>query len=202
MTGSFKKVLWLSVALFTMFASTVPSASAQSSPAPFLQPIKVQPSPTPLVKKTGSVTPVAPAPDVSNPAASPALAIPGYTGILVETLDGKVIQENYSDYTFNPASNVKVATSYAVLKTFGPDFRFQTNVYYDGVIDPATATLNGNLYVSGRDPMFTFEHAVTLADARACLVPRGGRSRGSEALDGSVARAGLDGCGEVISVGC
>jgi serine-type D-Ala-D-Ala carboxypeptidase/endopeptidase (penicillin-binding protein 4) len=165
MIGSFKKVLWLSVALVSLFGSTAGIAAAQS--APFLQDIKVQPSPTPapLVKKTGSVTPVTPAPDVSNPATSPDLAIPGYTGILIETLDGKVIRENYSDYAFNPASNVKVATSYAVLKTFGPEYRFPTIVYYDGILDSATATLNGNIYVSGRDPMFNFENGVAIADA-------------------------------------
>jgi serine-type D-Ala-D-Ala carboxypeptidase/endopeptidase (penicillin-binding protein 4) len=165
MIGSFKKVLWLSVALVSLFGSTAGIAAAQS--APFLQDIKVQPSPSPapLVKKTGSVTPVNAAPDVVNPAVSPELAIPGYTGILIETLDGKVIRENYSDYTFNPASNVKVATSYAVLKTFGPEYRFPTIVYYDGILDSATATLNGNIYVSGRDPMFNFENGVAIADA-------------------------------------
>ena len=35
----------------------------------------------------------------------------------------------------------------------------------DGVIDKTTATLNGNLYISGRDPMFNFEHGVAIADA-------------------------------------
>jgi D-alanyl-D-alanine carboxypeptidase (penicillin-binding protein 4) len=163
MIGSFKKVLWLCVALVSIFGSTAVNASAQTTP--FLQPINVQPSPspTPLVKKTSSVTPVTP--DVSNPASSPDLAIPGYTGILIETLDGKVIRENYSDYTFNPASNVKVATSYAVLKTFGPEYRFPTNVYHDGTIDKTTGTLNGNLYISGRDPVFNYENAVSIADA-------------------------------------
>lgn len=164
MIGSLKKVLWLSVALVSLLGSGAAGiASAQSTP--LLQDIKVQPSATPLVKKTGAVTPVTPAPDVSNPAASPDLNIPGYTGILVETLDGKVIRENYSDYAFNPASNVKIATTYAVLKTFGPEYRFPTIVYYDGIIDTQTATLNGNVYVSGRDPMFNFEHGVAVADA-------------------------------------
>ena len=162
-----KKLFWLSVALFALIGSTAGSVAAQSAPVqPYLQPINVQPSATPLVKKTSSVTPTGAPADVVNPTdAAAAMAIPGYSGILIETADGKIVTENYADYTFNPASNVKVATSYAVLKTFGPEFRFQTNVYYDGVIDPATGTLNGNLYVSGRDPVFAFEHAVTLADA-------------------------------------
>ena len=142
--------------------------------APLLQDIKVikdnpqaKAAGTPtLVQKTGSVT-TAPAP--LNPVRThfPALsdvAIPGYSGILVESLDGKVVLETNSGAAFNPASNVKVATAYAVLKTFGPDFRFVTSVYTDGAIDRTTGTLNGNLYVSGKDPMFGFQHAVTLVD--------------------------------------
>ena len=91
------------------------------------------------------------------------MTIPGYSGILVETLDGKQIVDNYSNYAFNPASNVKIATTYAVLKTFGPEFRFQTTLWTDGQIDQTTRTLNGNLYVSGRDPMFNLEHGVNVA---------------------------------------
>lgn len=164
MFGFFKnKVLQLSVTLVALVVSTSGLASAQSSPKPYLPQITVQqptPVPTPLVKKTGSVTPVTP--DIVNPAE---MAIPGYSGVLVETLDGKVVRESYSNYAFNPASNVKIATSYAVIKTFGPDYRFPTNVFTDGEIDRTTGTLNGNLYVSGRDPAFTFEHAVAIADA-------------------------------------
>lgn len=153
------------------------AAAGFAQPAPFLQDIKVvSPTPTPavrpvdpLVKKTGSASTTAAS---AVPAASsvrtnfPALAevsIPGYTGILIETLDGKTVLESNSGLLFNPASNVKVATAYAVLKTFGPEFRFATNIYTDGAIDRSTATLIGNLYISGRDPMFGYEHAVTLA---------------------------------------
>ena len=142
-------------------------------PPPMLQDIKVVnnnynavPSATPLVLKTGSSSPVAPATS-SIRTLFPALAevsIPGYSGVLVESIEGGVVLESNSQFTFNPASNVKVATAYAVLKTFGPDFRFLTNVYTDGAVDQATGTLNGNLYVSGKDPVFGFEHAITLAN--------------------------------------
>jgi D-alanyl-D-alanine carboxypeptidase/D-alanyl-D-alanine-endopeptidase (penicillin-binding protein 4) len=90
--------------------------------------------------------------------------IPGYSGILVEDLNGSIVFESSSTSVFNPASNVKVATAFAVLKTFGPDYRFSTNVWTDGQIDPATGTLNGNLYVSGRDPMFNLEHGIAIAN--------------------------------------
>ncbi len=127
------------------------------TPKPLLQDIQIaQPTgngqSTPTVTKTADVYPTLN--DVQ---------IPGYSGVLVETLDGKTVVDSSSNFSFNPASNVKIATAYAVLKTFGPDFRFQTTVWTDGQIDPATRTLTGNLYVSGRDPMFNLEHGVRLA---------------------------------------
>ena len=123
------------------------------------------PSGTPLVQKTGSVTQAIPTGN-SIRTLFPVLAevnIPGYSGVLVESLEGNVVLESNSSFTFNPASNVKVATAFAVLKTFGPEFRFMTNVYTDGAIDRSTGTLNGNVYISGKDPMFGYEHAVTVA---------------------------------------
>lgn len=171
-----KKALWLGLFTLIAFVSTA-NTNAQSTvskPAPFLQPITVktpQPqvnnpasAPTSLIKKTTSVLPTNATPDIVNPASSE-MMIPGYSGILIETLDGKIVKESYSGESFNPASNVKVATAYAVIKTFGPNYRFQTNIYTDGTIDIATGTLNGNLYVSGRDPSFSYENAVFLANA-------------------------------------
>jgi len=152
----------------SLFAQSSPqSTEGGPAPKPLLQDIKVyhgdDNSSDPLVKKTSSVTPV-----IANRANSPYpilsdVDIPGYSGILVQTLDGKTVVENYSAAAFNPASNVKLATAYAVLKTFGPDYRFLTNVYTDGTVDRSTGTLTGNVYVSGRDPIFGYEHAVRLA---------------------------------------
>lgn len=168
------------VAAFPFILTT--ASFAQVNKTPLLQDIQVQaersrietykplPSSTPvqnstppLVSKTGSSMP-------ANPSGMrtlfPALAevqVPGYSGILVESLDGNVVVESNSGLTFNPASNVKIATAYAVLKAFGPEFRFMTNVYTDGAIDRNTGTLNGNLYVSGKDPMFGYQHGVALA---------------------------------------
>ena len=149
------------------FAQSSPTTSSGPAQKPLLQDIKIykddDDSSDPLVKKTSSVAPV-----IANRANSsdPVLAdveIPGYSGILVQTLDGKTVVENYSSAAFNPASNVKLATAFAVLKTFGPEYRFPTNVYTDGTIDRSTGTLTGNVYVSGRDPIFGYEHAVRIA---------------------------------------
>lgn len=150
------------------------SASAQSTAPgqkPLLQDLKVYSDQEPYVKKTGDSSPVmnggaSGAPVNLVRSSFPILAetaIPGHSGVLVETLDGKTVVDSFSNFAFNPASNVKIATSYAVLKTFGPDYRFPTSVWTDGSYDQATQTIHGNLYVSGRDPIFGFEHAIAVA---------------------------------------
>ncbi len=170
------KALWLSVAvlMWINLAAAVFGQNVQpptnTKPIPLMQPITVQtgsatqpqPSSTPLVAKTGSSEPV-----VSRKTSFPVLQdvdIPGFSGILVEDLNGNIVLDSQSNYAFNPASNVKVATAYAVIKTFGPDYRFPTNVWTDGQIDAVSGTLNGNLYVSGRDPVFNYEHAIDVAN--------------------------------------
>jgi D-alanyl-D-alanine carboxypeptidase/D-alanyl-D-alanine-endopeptidase (penicillin-binding protein 4) len=171
-----KRANWsrfIGIAVFTLFSTTL---FAQPDRPPLMQEITVQrpasanPTATPKIQKTGSTTPtvVGSAP-ITNSVRTlfPVLAevsIPGYSGVLIESIDGNVVVESNAASAFNPASNVKLATAYAVLKTFGPDFRFLTNVYTDGAIDRTTGTLTGNVYVSGRDPMFAYQHAVTIAN--------------------------------------
>lgn len=157
------KALWLIAVL-----SIVPTAFGQTKPLfqdiqvakPTANPT-VNPTATPLVTKTNSSVPLVP-----RRTSIPSLMevdIPGYTGILVESPEGNIILESNSAAPLNPASNVKIAAAYAVLKTFGPDYRFPTSVWTDGQIDRNTGTLFGNLYISGRDPAFNLEHGVTLS---------------------------------------
>lgn len=148
-------------------------AQGPSPVKPLFQDIQVHKEPAvsaaQFVKKTGSASPSAG--DAVSPirlvkSSIPILSeteIPGHSGVLVETIEGNVVVERMSNFTFNPASNVKIATSYAVLKTFGPDYRFPTSVWTDGSYEQATQTIHGNLYISGRDPVFGFEHAVSIA---------------------------------------
>lgn len=172
------------VAFVFLYVSSTISAFGQvstqptSAPTkPLLQPITVQTNkpnasqpttgqtatPTPLVKKTGSSSPVSMTARKTSFPALAEVAIPGYSGILVENSDGNVVLDSNSNFPFNPASNVKTATAYAVLKAFGPEYRFPTSFWTDGQVDLATGTLYGNLYVSGRDPMFSYEHAISVA---------------------------------------
>lgn len=162
-----KTLLTIFVAAFLALA---PVSSFGQTRSPMVQDIQVQspsnsamPSPTPLVTKTANSVAANPNPIRTLFPALAEVTIPGYSGVLVESLDGNVVAESNSNFAFNPASNVKIATAYAVLKTFGPEFRFMTNVFTDGAIDINSGTLNGNVYVSGKDPMFGYQHAVTVA---------------------------------------
>lgn len=76
-------------------------------------------------------------------------------GILVESLDGsKILAELNSDVPFNPASVMKLATSFVALDRLGPDYRFHTSVYGDAQVDPSKKVLSGNLFlISDGDPV-------------------------------------------------
>nr|MDQ3820384.1 D-alanyl-D-alanine carboxypeptidase [Acidobacteriota bacterium] len=115
-----------------------------------------QPATQPVPASTNVAQPAAP--DIAPPA--PVIIT---QGLLVETLDGKVLMENQSNQGFNPASAVKLGTTLAALKTFGVDHRFATAVWTNGTFDSATGTLTGDLIVSGSDPSFHYEHAVMIA---------------------------------------
>jgi serine-type D-Ala-D-Ala carboxypeptidase/endopeptidase (penicillin-binding protein 4) len=86
-------------------------------------------------------------------------------GILVETLDGsKILAELNSDIPFNPASVMKMATSFFALYQLGPDYRFRTYVYGESKADLTTKSLAGDLFViSDGDPLLGLADARTLA---------------------------------------
>ena len=99
----------------------------------------------------------------ATPATESARPLYGVQGVLVETMDGRIVSSQNENEQFNPASTMKLATALAALKTLGPEHRFATAVWTDGQLDKATGVLTGNLYVSGRDPSFHYEHAVLIA---------------------------------------
>lgn len=137
------------------------SRAQTSAPTPSSNGVAPQPGVVDVQNSSGSSA-------VANIARGIALpesltAIHGYQGVLAETLDGTVIASQAADEKFNPASAVKLATAFAALKNLGPNHRFLTSVWANGSVDKATATLNGDLVISGRDPSFRYEHAVMLA---------------------------------------
>lgn len=93
-------------------------------------------------------------------------------GILVETLDGRrVLAEFNANGAFNPASVMKVATSFMALAMLGPEYRFETSVFGDSELQAQTKSLPGNLYVvSDGNPVFCRKDATAMARS---LVRRG-----------------------------
>ncbi len=129
-------------------------------------PSKQQAQPSPVAPASPIPTPSPSAtPPAANPQAPPedSNLIYGLQGVLIETLDGKAVASQSVDQTFNPASALKLATALVALRTFGPQHRFNTGIWTNGTVDRATGTINGNLYISGRDPSFHDEHAVMIA---------------------------------------
>ena len=116
-----------------------------------------------LCSTTHAQDPVpSPSPEAS-PTPENARPLYGLQGVLIETLDGKVVSAQNENEPFNPASTLKLATALVALRTLGPEHRFATGVWTDGVLDKNTGVLTGNLYISGRDPSFHYEHGVLLA---------------------------------------
>ena len=76
-------------------------------------------------------------------------------GLLIESLDSSnVYAELNSNTAFNPASVIKIATSFAALSKFGPEYRFQTSILAVGPVNKKTRTLNGDLILlSTGDPV-------------------------------------------------
>ncbi|HET9479717.1 MAG TPA: D-alanyl-D-alanine carboxypeptidase, partial [Pyrinomonadaceae bacterium] len=139
MTTRLKRLLGATI-LLLVACLTAAAAAAQELPQLVPSP---SPSPTPA---TESVRPLY-----------------GVQGVLVETLDGHIVSSQSENDQFNPASTLKLATALVALKTLGPDHRFATAVWTDGQFDKATGVINGNLYVSGRDPSFHYERAILVA---------------------------------------
>src|SRR4030067_129903 len=65
----------------------------------------------------------------------------------------QVIYQKNNKYLMHPASNMKILTSAAGLFFLGPDYNFETTLYYKG--DIKDGVLNGDIYVTGGfDPYF------------------------------------------------
>jgi D-alanyl-D-alanine carboxypeptidase/D-alanyl-D-alanine-endopeptidase (penicillin-binding protein 4) len=97
------------------------------------------------------------------------LALRGFNldtqGLLVESLDGSQVFANLnSNAGFNPASVIKVATSFTAFFKLGPEYHFETAFYADGDINRKTRTLNGDLILlSTGDPVLTATDITRLA---------------------------------------
>lgn len=99
-------------------------------------------------------------------------------GVLVLTESGETLVDRLSSMEFNPASAIKIITTYGALTTFGPDHRFTTDLYLDGTMDSGTGIFKGDLYLKGCDPDFEHKDAAELA--------RGLSEAGIKQIDGKL----------------
>lgn len=101
-------------------------------------------------------------------AALKAAAIPEASyAALVMTLDGQVLLARNAEVAMNPASVMKVVTTFAGLETLGPAYTWRTEVYATGPV--VGGRLQGNLVIKGGgDPMLSMEKFwMLLRDVRA-----------------------------------
>jgi D-alanyl-D-alanine carboxypeptidase/D-alanyl-D-alanine-endopeptidase (penicillin-binding protein 4) len=96
------------------------------------------------------------------PSVSQALARAGISeagvGIYVhETGAAEPIVAHRADQGFNPASVMKLVTTYAGLELLGPAYQWNTEIYTDGTLQKEV--LAGNLFIKGGgDPKLAIEH--------------------------------------------
>ncbi|MFN2455164.1 MAG: D-alanyl-D-alanine carboxypeptidase [Pyrinomonadaceae bacterium] len=133
--------------------------------------VRAQETYTPAPQQSPTAVQINPLPQTATPAPLPTSTLEANDdteiattqGTLIETLDGRKVLEATADRAFNPASAVKLATALTALRTFGPQYRFTTALWTNGTFDQASGTIKGDLFISGRDPSFHYEHAVMLA---------------------------------------
>lgn len=65
----------------------------------------------------------------------------------VDAESGRVLYDENSQKNMTPASSLKVVTTATALQILGPEFRFKTELEYDGSLE--SGTLKGNLYIHG-----------------------------------------------------
>lgn len=103
---------------------------------------------------------------------------PSHVGVVVWEVGKHAPLLSHDDrLSFNPASTMKLVTSYAALELLGPAHTWKTEVYTDGSL--VDGVLSGNLYIKGYgDPQLTLE--------RFWLLLRELRSRGVREIRGDL----------------
>ena len=79
---------------------------------------------------------------------------------IFESLGGETLIEHNADQLSDPASVIKAATTLVALAKLGPDYRFETKFYTNGVLNAETRTIKGDLIIlGGSDPSFYYQNA-------------------------------------------
>ncbi|KAF0815183.1 D-alanyl-D-alanine carboxypeptidase DacB [Andreprevotia sp. IGB-42] len=107
---------------------------------------------------------------VSNALKSNKLAADGLSVAVLSLSDGKPVLQYQADKPVNPASTMKLVTTYSALGLLGPAWQWQTDLLADA--QPVNGVINGNLYLRGSgDPKLTLERMwLWLRDLKAAGV--------------------------------
>ncbi|MDP2057736.1 MAG: D-alanyl-D-alanine carboxypeptidase, partial [Thiobacillus sp.] len=102
----------------------------------------------------------------------------GRVAVVVQPLDAAApVLSHNAEAALNPASVMKLVTSFAALNQLGPGYTWTTDVWADGTI--ADGVLNGDLVIKGHgDPTLTLE--------RMWLLQRELRARGVRHIRGDL----------------
>jgi len=135
-------------------------SNIQPSPSLTPKPTIVPASPPPL--KLGLADPAT----IANPQIEAYLSQLGAPtasqGVWIQT-QNTLLANHQGTIPLPAASVTKVATSLAVLKTLGPDHRFETKIGYIGTLQ--NGELQGDLVIEGgADPFFVWEDAIALGN--------------------------------------
>ncbi len=86
---------------------------------------------------------------VNQVLSSPCFRYSSFSMYVVDLENDSVIYARNENLILKPASTLKILTTIAALEVLGGDYRFNTQIMYDGFIDTAARTLRGNLYIKG-----------------------------------------------------
>jgi len=105
---------------------------------------------------------------------------------ILDPATSSVVLEVNPDKTFLPASVLKVLTTSAALEKLGPDFRYRTGVYTNGIID-SNGTLQGDLVLVGRgDPNLTDPYGELFEKPALLELAQEVKSRGISRIQGDI----------------
>ncbi len=100
-----------------------------------------------------------------------------------------VIAEYNSALSLVPASTMKIVTTGAALSILGSNFKFETKLQYDGILDTVSGVLKGNLFITGGgDPTLESEYfkdgkdSITLVEKWATIL----KEKGIKKIEGAV----------------
>jgi len=127
------------ILLFTIVYNIV---SAQDDIPDSTAKIIEEPQLTPLQELQNDIDALLENPDLSN----------AVTGISVQSLEtGEYFYRQNDTKNFIPASTLKLLTTAAALEYLGPEFRYTTNLYLDGIIK-GNGEFLGNIIIRGLLP--------------------------------------------------